>query len=180
MTSLASAVYTADHGYAWSATPAGIDEPTRDALLTDALATRPDFAEADTITAGVVARNGTAAAFSIRRAPAWDAVGRDADYAAFAFVPYADASTVDFGSLLANPFFTVPTRTPPAALTYIGPASEAFPVIAPGRLLCHNRLECFPASAIGSLLAQYGAKADRWLFLVENGAFTITTSPWHR
>jgi len=180
MTTLPTAVYAADHGYAWLAKPDGLDAATLDLFLSDALSTRPDFAEENAVTSGVVMRNGTAAAFSIRRARAWDAVGRDADYAAFAFAPSADAANIDFGILLRDPFFSHPTHTPPDTLTYEGPAAADFPIDAPGRLLCHNRLESFAPSATGSLLAQYGAKADHWLFIAQTETFTVTTSPWHR
>lgn len=178
---LPSAVYTAGHGYGWSSTPDGLDMKTLDDLLSDARATRPDFAEADAVSAGLVVRSGTAAAFTIRRAIAWDAVGRDADYAAFVFVPCTQADAVDFAALLADDFFRTPTRTPPAALTYDGPSSHDFPLDAPGRLLCQNRLEGFDPRAAGALLSRYGAKADRWLFQTDpTGAFTVTTTPWHR
>jgi len=170
--SLASSVYAADHGYAWSSPPSVVHS----VLLADALATRPDFADETAVSAGVVVRDATAAAFTIRRAPHWDADGRDSDYAAFAFVPCDAADAIDFAELLKDDFFATPTHTPRATLDYDGPASTAFPVDAPGRLLCHNRLDNFDLHALGALLARYGAKADRWLYTQD----ILTTSPWHR
>lgn len=177
---LSAAVYTADHGYAWSVPVTNL----LDALLADALATRPDFADEAATSAGVAVRDSVAAAFTIRRASHWDAEGRDSDYAAFAFVPCDAAAAVDFAALLAHDFFATPTHTPPATLTYDGPASAAFPVDAPGRLLCHNRIDDFDPHALGTLLARYGSKADKWLLQIpttnRQPPLSLTTSPWHR
>jgi len=177
----ATSVYTAGHGYGWSSVPDGIAAEELEKFLEEALALRPDFAEEDAVTTGVVVRQGTAAAFTVRRAPDWDSVGRAADYAAFAFVPCEEAADVDFAALLTEAFFVVPTHTPPAALSYVGAPSATFPTDAPGRLLCQNRLEKFDLRAAGALLARYGANADRWIFRADKyGTFTLTTTPWHK
>jgi len=178
---LPASVYTAHRGYAWSAIPAGLAPETLENFLADALSLRPDFSDETDVTAGIVARDGLAAAFTVRRATAWDAVGRDADYAAFTLVPFAQAASVDFAVLLTDAFFQEPSRTPPALLTYAGPAAEDFPLDAPGRILCHHRLEGFNPHAAGALLARYGGKADQWFFRAEaDHTFTVTSSPWHR
>jgi len=179
--SLSTSVYTAGHGYGWSSVPSGVDARTLEALRTDALSLRPDFAEENAVTSGIAVRNGVAAAFAIRRAPAWDSVGRAADYAAFAFVPCGLADNIDFATLLANEFFLTPTHTPPARIAYDGAPSAPFPPDAAGRLLCRNRLDGFDPHAAGTLLARHGLNADRWLLRVDDhGAFTITTTPWHK
>lgn len=179
--SLATSVYTAGHGYGWSSVPDGIAAEELEKFLEEARALRPDFAAEDAVTTGVLVRGGYAAAFTIRRATGWDSVGRAADYAAFAFVPCKDAAAVDFAALLTDAFFAVPTHTPPTTLSYEGAPSAAFPVDAPGRLLCQNRLENIDLRAAGALLARYGTNADSWIFRADrNGTFTLTTTPWHK
>lgn len=177
---LPTSVYTATRGYAWSAVPAGLAPADLEAFLVDATKDRPDFEDEAAAAAGVIVRRGVVAPFSVRRARRWDAEGRDADYAAFAFCSAPDAAAVDFAALLADPFFTVPSRTPPARLAYDGPAASAAPLPAAGRLLCRNRLDGLDPRAAGALIAAYAAKADFWTVRLAGAVCTVTTSPWHR
>ena len=169
---LPTSVYTATRGYAWSAVPSGLAPADLEAFLADATKDRPDFEDEAAVSAGVIVRRGVVAPFSVRRAHRWDAEGRDADYAAFAFCSAPDAAAIDFAALLAAPFFTVPSRTPPACLAYDGPAASAAPLPAAGRLL--------DPRAAGALIAAYAAKADFWTVRLAGASCTVTTSPWHR
>jgi len=179
--SIPASVFTAGHGYAWSAQPAGIGREAMDELYRIATAGRDAFADNAAPTTGITSDGKTAAAFSIMRARAWDSEGRDADYAAFAFVPCADAARIDFAALLTDNFFRVPNHEPPASINYAGHESAQAPIDAPGRLLCRNELDDFDLHAAGDLLARHAHLADRWLFLVkDNGAAKVTTSPWHK
>lgn len=177
---IASAVYTADRGYAWSAVPVVPSAERLDEFLRAAQAMRPDFPSDDEATVGVLAIGGDIAAFTIRRARKWDSAERDADYAAFAFIPCADAAKIDFVELLAGGFFTTPSHNPPSQIDYDGPASATPPTDAAGRLLCRNRYDNLDPHAIGALLAPYGRKADRWTFTFANGACAASTTPWRR
>ncbi len=174
-------VFTAGRGYDWSTEPAGIGRETLDGLYRIATAGRDAFADDGVPAIGIASDGKTAAAFSLMRARAWDSEGRDADYAAFAFVPCADAARVDFAALLADDFFRAPNHEPTASIAYNGPESAAAAIDAPGRLLCRNELDDFDLHAAGDLLARHAHLADRWLFLVKaNGAAKVTTSPWHK
>ena len=174
-------VFTAGHGYAWSAQPAGIGREAMDELYRIATAGRDAFADDAAPTTGIASDGKTAAAFSLMRARAWDSEGRDADYAAFAFIPCAEAAKVDFAALMEDDFFHTPTRVPPTCIDYAGSRSAQTPIDAPGRLLCRNELDGFDLRAAGDLLARHAHLADRWLFLVKaNGAAKVTTSPWHK
>ena len=179
--SIPASVFTAGRGYDWSTEPAGIGREAMDELYRIATAGRDAFADDAAPTTGIASDGKTAAAFSLMRARAWDSEGRDADYAAFAFVPCADAARVDFAALLADDFFRVPNHEPTESIAYNGPESAAAAIDAPGRLLCRNELDDFDLHAAGDLLARHAHLADRWLFLVKaNGAAKVTTSPWHK
>ena len=179
--SIPASVFTAGRGYDWSTEPAGIERETMDELYRIATAGRDAFADDAAPATGVASDGKTAAAFSLMRARAWDSEGRDADYAAFAFVPCAKAARVDFAALLADDFFRVPNHEPPASIAYNGPESATAAIDAPGRLLCRNELDDFDLHAAGDLLARHAHLADRWLFLVKaNDTAKVTTSPWHK
>ena len=176
-----ASVFTAGRGYAWSAEPAGIGREAMDALYRIASAGRNAFTDDAAPATGVASDGKIAAAFSLMRARAWDSEGRDADYAAFAFVPCADVARIDFAALLADGFFRAPDRSPPASLAYSGPVSAAVAIDVPGRLLCRNEVAGFDLRAAGDLLARHAHLADRWLFLVKaDGTTKVTTSPWHK
>lgn len=112
------AVYTAWRGYDWSGIPDGLTREQMDALRAKAVARRPAFADADTVTTGIVSHGVWAAVFAIRVVPAWDAVGRAADYAAFAFLPVTVLPELNVRMILAHPFFTTPTHEPPTFLQF--------------------------------------------------------------
>jgi len=177
---LVSAVYTADRGYAWSAVAVPAFSAKLEEFLRSAQEMRPDFPGDDEETVGVVAIGGDVAAFTIRRAKKWDSAERDADYAAFAFLPCRDAAGIDFATLLEEEFFKTPSHTPPAFLDYTGPASATPPTDAAGRLLCRNSYDGLDPHAIGALLAPYGLRADRWTFTFSNGHCAVKTTPWKR
>lgn len=111
---LPTAVYTAWRGYDWSCVPEGVTREQMDALRAKAAARRPPFADAEVVTTGIVSDGSLAAVFAIHTVPAWDAVKRAADYAAFAFLPTAMLMGLNVRAVLGNPFFTTPTREPPA------------------------------------------------------------------
>ena len=174
-------VFTAGRGYDWSTEPEGIGRETMDGLYRIATIGRDAFADDGAPTTGIASDGKTAAAFSLMRARAWDSEGRDADYAAFAFILCANATRVDFAALLADDFFRVPNHEPPASIAYNGPESAAAAIDAPGRLLCRNELDDFDLHAAGDLLARHAHLADRWLFIVKaNGVAKVTTSPWRK
>lgn len=174
-------VFAAGRGYDWSTTEVGIGRETMDGLYRIAALSRPAFAEDPAPILGVAADGATAAAFALLRARAWDSEGRDCDYAAFAFIPCAEAAKVDFAALMEDDFFHTPTRVPPTCIDYAGSRSAQTPIDAPGRLLCRNELDGFDLRAAGDLLARHAHLADRWLFLLQaDGTAKVTTSPWHK
>ena len=172
------AVYTAVHGYNWSNVPEGLSRERLDRLLDLAMEDAPEFPPPDFTSAGVVSDGETAAVYTLREVENWDSVGRSAQYAAFAFPTFEELSTIDIAALLTDPFFTVPSHEPPAALDYSGPASTVPPLPSVGRLLCHNQLDAFDVSSIGSLLATYGTKSPRWRFMIEGKTCKVETAPW--
>ena len=118
-----TAVYTAFRGYSWSRIPGSVGKDRMDMLYGMAAETRGEFPSPEAVDVGVVSDGVFAAAFSIFTAPDWDVEGRSAEYAAFAFVPCADAASVDFAALLRDAFFRVPTHEPPLSITYYVPVS---------------------------------------------------------
>lgn len=180
MTTLHTAVYTAHRGYSWSSVPPGTDERMLEGMLADAAERRGEFPDPASVERGAVSNGSIAAAFAIRSVQAWDAEGRSADYAAFAFLPLADASLVDIAALLEHPFFCVPSRNPPAAIEYAGPASATPPLDAPGRLLCQGKYDMLDPRAIGALLSTYGANSPKWVFHISGGTASVATAPWKR
>ncbi len=118
------AVHTARYGYDWSAVPPGLSREELDSVYRLAVSRRPEFLPEGAFVFGVLAREGLAAVFRLQVAQAWDANGRDAEYAAFVFVPQTDWRRVDFAVLLDDPALCRPLRSPPRELSYAGPPSE--------------------------------------------------------
>ena len=106
-----TAVYTAYRGYAWSRIPDAVGKERMDALYRMAAEIRGEFPPAEAVDTGVVSDGVFAAAFAIFTAPGWDVEGRSAEYAAFAFVPCAEAASVDF--VQSAPASSVPSSTMP-------------------------------------------------------------------
>lgn len=175
-----TAVYTAYRGYAWSRVPDAVGKERMDALYRMAAEIRGEFPSAEAVDTGVVSDGVFAAAFSIFTAPGWDVEGRSAEYAAFAFVPCAEAASVDFSALLDSAFFSLPARVPPPSVAYSGPAAARPAVDVPGRLLSGRKVANFDLAATGSLLSAYGTKSERWIFRRDraSGAATAESGPW--
>jgi len=174
-----AATYSAFRGYAWSHIPVAAPEDALDRLLRLAEEARAALPNAPGAVRGCVSDGRLVAPFALFTAPGWDCEGRDSDYAALAVLTVASARLVDFVALLADPFFSVPTRNPPEKLAYAGPASSAPPVDAAGRLLCRGRLDDFDPRAAGALLSAYGRRADRWqVVLSPEGGACVSCGPW--
>lgn len=175
-----TAVYTAYRGYSWSRVPVSVGKGRMDALYRMSAEVRGEFPSPEAVDVGVVSDGEFAAAFAIFTVPGWDVEGRAAEYAAFAFVPCADAASVDFAALLGDEFFRVPAREPSQAIAYSGPAASRPAVDAPGRLLSRRRIDEFDLSAAGSILAAYGPKCGKWIFRRgrDSGVATAECGPW--
>jgi hypothetical protein len=175
-----TAVYTAFRGYSWSSIPGSVGKDRMDTLYRMAAEVRGEFPSPEAVDVGIVSDGVFAAAFSIFTAPGWDVEGRSAEYAAFAFVPCADAASVDFATLLCEAFFHAPTHEPPSSISYSGPVAANPPVDAPGRLLSGRKISDFNLSAAGRLLAMYGRRSGRWVFRVggDSGMSTAESGPW--
>ena len=181
MMTLDTAVYTAFRGYRWSRIPDGLSEELMDRLRQLAAERRGDFPDPDAVDSGVVAVGPTAAAFSIRNVPAWDSAGRASEYAAFAFFASADAARMDFGRLLAHPFFNHPARESAATLACDDASAEAAPLTAAGQLICRRHLDALPAVQCGDLLAKYFDKCDQWIFRAKSdGSMSVDCAEWKR
>ena len=175
-----TAVYTAYRGYAWSRISEAVGKERMDALYRMAAEARGEFPSPDSVDVGVVADGSYAAAFAIFTAPGWDVEGRAAEYAALAFIPCAEAASVDFAALLGDAFFRVPAREPSASIAYAGPAASRPPMDAPGRLLSGRKIADFDLASAGALLAAYGMRSERWIFRRDrkSGAVTAESGPW--
>lgn len=178
---LATAVYSAFRGYSWSRIPSGLSELLMDSLRVLASETRGDFPDPDAVDTGVVAIGPVAAAFTIRHVPNWDSAGRASEYAAFAFFQASEANLLDFGELLAHPFFAAATREPVENLTYIGAPAQASPLTAAGQLLCRRHLDALPAAQGGDILSKYYSKSGRWTFrTLPGGEMSVDCAEWKR
>lgn len=181
MTTFDTAVYTAFRGYRWSRIPDGLSEELMDRMRKLAAEPRGDFPDPDAVDSGVVAIGPVAAAFSIRNVPTWDSAGRASEYAAFAFFRSADAAGIDFGRILAHPFFTSPTRNPAETLVYSDRPAQAAPLTAAGQLVCRRHLAALPAVQCGDLLAGYCDKCEQWIFRANpDGTIAVDCAEWKR
>lgn len=106
------AVYTADHGLAWTYLRSAIPYAELDRCRS-LLGPLPDFEAGETGYEGVVADGDRVFAIRCFTAPAWDFMGRDATYLAVAWIQRDRASWVDFGALLRAPELNAPLRKPP-------------------------------------------------------------------
>ena len=166
MLQLPTAVYFADHGYAWQVKPAGIPDAAVETLYAMITEARGAFADPEAIDRGIVVRGGFAAAYMVRTLSAWDSEGRSSEYAALAFFEPAAAAAIDFGWLFGDEFFRSATRTPAAEVRYDGPVAAAEPLDAAGRLLCRQSYDGLDPAAAGALLAKYLSRAEWWHFAV--------------
>lgn len=185
---MAFSVYTATNGYDWSNIPEGSERADLDFYYRKAVERKPDFMSSGDVVKGVFACNNIIAAFCIQVIKHWDSFGRDADYCAFAFLPYEDAYRVDFDALLAMPeFTTAPRHDPPTSISYFGEASKDInsedSVAAIKKLYGGESLHSFDFAKIGALLSVHGNKCASWLFCkvecaIEN-SIMVSTGTWN-
>lgn len=110
------AVYTAKFGYAWSNVPAGMTPEDMSVCYKRACASKPAFLEDGQTVSGTFAYKGHTVAFLIQVAKGWDANGRDAEYGAFAFIPFDKVAAVNLTALLAQREFREPDIAPPKTI----------------------------------------------------------------
>lgn len=184
---IAFSVYTATNGYDWSNIPEGNEREGLDFYYQKAVERKPDFMSPGDVIKGAFAYDGTIAAFRIQVVKHWDSFGRNADYCAFAFLPYEDACRVDFDTLLDMPEFTDPRRDPPTSISYSGEASKDInsedSVAAIKKLYNGESLQSFDFAKIGALLSAHGNKSASWLFCKVECAIedstTVSTGTWN-
>lgn len=110
------AVYTAEHGLAWTYPRGAIPFAALDACR-KAFGQLPDFDSGEPGFEGVWATPEHVFAVCCQSAPAWDFRGRDATYLAVTWVPRAQAGRTNFEALLASSALRIPTHTPPLDFT---------------------------------------------------------------
>lgn len=178
---IATTVYTAFRGYAWTRIPVGLTEKLMDQLRALAAERRGEFPDPDIVERGVVATGPVAAAFTIRNVPGWDSNGRASEYSAFAFFKAADAAQIDFSKLFDHPFFTMPTREVAETLDRVCGPSEPAPITAAGQLVCRRHLDALPSSQCGDVLAKYFTKSNQWTFRMnDDGTMSVDCAEWKR
>lgn len=112
MMTLPLAIYTADHGLAWTYPKQEIGFAELDACRT-ALAPLPDFDMGETGYEGVWVTAERVFVMVCQSAPKWDFRGRDATYLAVTWMTREEAKGVDFEALLSHPALRIPTKNPP-------------------------------------------------------------------
>ncbi len=106
------AIYTAEHGLAWTYPREAIPFTELEACR-KAFGPSPDFDAGDPGYEGVLATRTRVFALRCQSVPAWDFRGRAATYLAVTWVPREAAGRMDFEALLAAPALRLPTHTPP-------------------------------------------------------------------
>lgn len=112
MMTLPLAIYTADHGLAWTYPKQEIGFAALDACRT-ALAPLPDFDMGEAGYEGVWVTAERVFVMVCQSAPKWDFRGRDATYLAVTWMSRDEAKCVDFEALLSHPTLRTPTKNPP-------------------------------------------------------------------
>ncbi len=112
MMTLPLAIYTADHGLAWTYPKQEIGFAELDACRT-ALAPLPDFDMGEMGYEGVWVTAECVFVMVCQSAPKWDFRGRDATYLAVTWMTREGAKDVDFEVLLSHPALRTPTKNPP-------------------------------------------------------------------
>ena len=112
MMTLPLAIYTADHGLAWTYPKQEINFAALDACRT-ALAPLPDFDMGEAGYEGVWVTAERVFVMVCQSAPKWDFRGRDATYLAVTWMTREEAKGVDFEVLLSHPALRTPTKNPP-------------------------------------------------------------------
>lgn len=106
------AIYTAEHGLAWTYPREAIPFAELEACR-KAFGPSPDFDAGDPGYEGVLATRTRVFALRCQSVPAWDFRGRAATYLAVTWVSREAAGRIDFEALLAAPALRLPTHTPP-------------------------------------------------------------------
>ena len=112
MMTLPLAIYTADHGLAWTYPKQEIGFAELDACRT-ALAPLPDFDMGEMGYEGVWVTAESVFVMVCQSAPKWDFRERDATYLAVTWMTREEAKSVDFEVLLSHPALRSPTKNPP-------------------------------------------------------------------
>ena len=143
---------------------------------------RPTYMNPGDSYEGVFYDNGLLAAFKMQCVQKWDAVGRDVDYCAFAFMGYDVVGRFDFDALLALEAFSVPTRTPGRSVEYNGPCSQPYSVSDAIGLRDARVSDRIDFRSIGDMLEKCGRYCPEWMFgrTSFNGARTVfaETESW--
>lgn len=107
------AVYTADHGLAWSYPESEIDFASLDSCR-KAFGSLPDFDAGDKGFDGVWANGDHVFVMKCQSVAAWDFRGRDATYLAVTWIPRPEAAEVDIDRILRAEPMCVPSKNPPS------------------------------------------------------------------
>jgi len=107
------AIYTADHGLAWTYPRSEISFAEIDACR-KAFGPLPDFDAGAKGYAAVWASGQRVFVMRCQSVAAWDFRGRSATYLAVTWFPRAEAATIDFEKLIASPSLSTPTKNPPS------------------------------------------------------------------
>jgi hypothetical protein len=107
------AIYTADHGLAWTYPKQEIGFAELDACRT-ALAPLPNFDMGEVGYEGVWVTAERVFVMVCQSAPKWDFRGRDATYLAVTWMSRDEAKGIDFEALLSHPALRTPTKNPPS------------------------------------------------------------------
>jgi hypothetical protein len=162
------AVYTADHGLAWSYLKSAIPFATLDACR-KAFGQLPDFDANERGFDGVWVTGSLVFAMKCQSVRAWDFRGRDATYLAVTWLPRSEAADVDFEKLLHATPLCVPTKTPPMSFGADAGGSTSLST----RFQVGQTLEDF--SCVGRIIAD-SSPEDLLLFKRSDGDPKVTTS----
>ncbi len=127
------AIYTAEHGLAWTYPRGAIAFEVLDACR-KAFGPLPDFDLGEPGFEGVWATPEHVFAVCCQSAPAWDFRGRDATYLAVTWVPRGEAGCLNFEALLSASALHRPTHTPPADFS-VAATCPPLPPLAPPQML---------------------------------------------
>ena len=128
------AVYTADHGLAWTYPRGEIAFAELDACRT-AFGPLPDFDAGDKGFEGVWARGDKVFVLRCQSVSAWDFRGRDATYLAVTWMDRVEAAATDFERLLAAEALRVPAKNPPPFFEVDAETNECPTVADPDPIL---------------------------------------------
>lgn len=127
MMTLPLAIYTANHGLAWTYPKQEIGFAELDSCRT-ALAPLPDFDMGEAGYEGVWVTAERVFAVVCQSAPKWDFRGRDATYLAVTWMTREEAKGVDFEVLLSHPALRTPTKNPPSFIEVHQTPFRSFPI----------------------------------------------------